>query len=87
MPSMVTGRMADSISNVLNGRWAGAPSSRDVRVSGKLEACHDGLPCPMLIPQCASSLSDLSKNRDFLEYYVSRSLGNIVELRSDRYSF
>jgi len=34
-----------------------------------------------------SSLSDLSKNRDFLEYYVSRSLGNIVELRSDRYSF
>ncbi len=37
--------------------------------------------------EAPSSLSDLSKNRDFLEYYVSRSLGNIVELRSDRYSF
>jgi len=35
----------------------------------------------------ASSLSDLSKNRDSLEYYVSRSPGTIVELRSDRYSF
>ncbi len=37
--------------------------------------------------RAASSLSDLSKNRDFLEYYVSRSPGTIVELRSDRYSF
>jgi len=34
-----------------------------------------------------SSLSDLSKNRDFLEYYVPHSLGTIVELRSARYSF
>jgi len=35
---------------------------------------------------CAtSSLSDLSKNRDFLEYYVPHSLGTIVELRSARY--
>jgi len=34
-----------------------------------------------------SSLSDLSKNRDFLEYYVSRSPGTIVELRPARYSF
>jgi len=32
-----------------------------------------------------SSLSDLSKNRDFLEYYVPHSLGTIVELRSARY--
>jgi len=35
----------------------------------------------------ASSLSDLSKNRDFLEYYVLRSPGTIVELRPARYSF
>jgi len=38
----------------------------------------------LLVP---SSLSDLSKNRDFLEYYVSRSPETIVELRSARYSF
>jgi len=34
-----------------------------------------------------SSLSDLSKNRDYLKYYVSRSPEIIVELRSARYSF
>jgi len=34
-----------------------------------------------------SSLSDLSKNRDFLEYYVLRLPGKIVKLRSDRYYF
>ncbi len=37
--------------------------------------------------EAASSLSDLSKNRGFLEYYVPRSPGTIVELRSARYSF
>jgi len=43
-------------------------------------------PFPAIIA-ASSSLSDLSKNRDFLEYYVLRSPGKIVKLRSDRYYF
>jgi len=35
----------------------------------------------------SSSLSDLSKNRDYLKYYVSSSPEIIVELRLARYFF
>jgi len=58
---------------------------------------HEGNGRPLVISGMAvrleeavnptSSLSDLSKNRDSLEYYVSSSPGTIVELRSARYSF
>lgn len=48
--------MVDAVSNLLNrrGREVGARLSRGVRACGRLEACHDGPPCPVLIPQCAS---------------------------------
>ena len=54
LPSRVTGEMVDATSGLLNGRGIGVRLRHYVSVRDRLEACHDGPPCPMLVPQCAS---------------------------------
>ena len=54
VPSRVTDEVVDAVSSLLNRRGVGARLFPDVRVCGRLEACHDGPPCPVLMPQCPS---------------------------------
>ena len=65
MLSRNTGGMADAMSCLLNERAVGTQLSHDVGARCRLEAFHDGLLCPVLMPSCPGP-DETRQSRDAL---------------------